>query len=117
MKRRLNGIGIVGKKLVGAIDDRDALGRHRLDVPYDRTNLVRIDRLNESIGVIGERLQACRERPDLLAEFAHALQRRVDSGRVIGQRFRKLIDVRKRRMDRRGIFGDDLIRRLGPLDD
>ena len=85
VKRRLNGIGIVGKKLVGSIDDRDALGRHRLDVPYDRTNLVRIDRLNEPIGIVGERLQARRQRPDLLAEFTHALQRRVDSGRVIGQ--------------------------------
>ena len=85
VKRRLNGIGIVGKKLVGSIDDRDALGRHRLDVPYDRTNLVRIDRLNEPIGIVGERLQARRQRPDLLAEFTDALERRVDSGRVISQ--------------------------------
>jgi hypothetical protein len=54
-------------------------------------------------------LQPRGQGPNLLAEFAHALQRRVHSGRIISQRLRKLIDVRKRRMDRRGIVGDDLV--------
>ena len=109
VKRRLNGIGIVGEKLVGAIDNRDALRRHGLDVADDRANLVGVDRLEPADRRRRKGLQARGQRPDLLADFAHALQRRVDSGRIVGQRLRKLIDVRERRMDRRGIFGDDLV--------
>ena len=103
-------IGIVGKKLVGAIDDRDAFRRQVLDVVHDRANLVGVDRLDQPVGVIGQGLQARGERPDLLAEFAHALQRRVNSGRVIGQRLGEHIGVLDRRMDRPGIVGDDLVR-------
>ena len=52
LKRRVNRIGVVGEKLVGAINNRDAFRRHALDVVDDRADLVRIDRLDQPIGVI-----------------------------------------------------------------
>ena len=109
LKRRVDRIGIVGEELVGAIDDRDAFRRQALDVVDDRADLGGIDRLDHPVGVVGQGLQARGERPDLLAEFAHALQRRVDSGRVIGQRLGEHIDILDRRMDRRRIVGNDLL--------
>ena len=66
-------------------------------------------RLDHPIGVVGQGLQARGERPDLLAEFAYALQRRVDTGRVVSQRLGEHIDILDRRMDRRGIVGDDFL--------
>ena len=45
-------IGIVGKKLVGLIEDRDALRRHGLDVANDCANLLGVDRLDQPIGVV-----------------------------------------------------------------
>ena len=91
------------------IDDRHAFRRHRLHIADNRADLIRVDRLDQPIGVVGEGLQARRQRADLLADFADALQRRVDPGRIIGQRLRELIDVRDRRMDRLGIVGEDLV--------
>ena len=108
-ERRMNIAGVVRDQPVGPVENRVGFAGHALDIVDNAADLLSVDRLDQLVGVVGEALQARRQRLDRLAEIRHALQRRVHAVRVVGQRFREDFHVLERRVNRLGVVDHQLV--------
>src|SRR5580700_11415990 len=92
--------------VVRAVSERLAEG---LRVVEESVDSVRLDRLDHAIGILRQALDLSYDRLDCLAELSQVLQRHVDVGSVVGQSLGEDVGALKRRVNRIGIVGKELI--------